>query len=417
MEDKKDGDGILAAVIRVLEVVGAVAGVAGWVALVGGAHEYARFDAAGVPNPVRVASELPRTQLLGHGLQALAIPLVLGIALAAIAYLGTRQRYPDTYRDARYEGRGPAVFSMLLSLGAALLATIGALADSQELTLVALSAFVGFAALAIVAHARTPTRGAISAFVLAVGVGGITVTAIQVLDSETRLDRVVVDRTDQRPTVSGFFLGRGGGDVHVAVLPDEENARAGDAALSVLTIPKDQVESIVIGEPVEVAGGKVEGERADDPPLITQVSSPRSTTIVIAPTDEKGPEVPPISVDPPKAPGIRPPQVVPARLRVHADRDGSFEVPISSAPEPVNLVVKAYVYDGGPPDRQRDPVGRWSLHLIPGTSVDLPFRLRRPLVRRLFERGRLTARLWIRARGESGMSVVRSRLIIAATAD
>jgi len=430
MEGQNDRGGILAAVTRVLEVVGAVAGMTGWVALMGGAHEYARFDSAGVPNPVRVASELSRAQLLGQGLQALALPLAIGIALAAIAYLwmprrqelverdlGRRDDHAEYRRELRAFRRRQATFlSMLLSLLAAVTAGVAALADAPEFTLVFLATFLAFVAVAIVAHAGTPASGAIAAFITAVGVGGIIVTAIQVVDPETRLDRVVVDRTDQRPTVSGFFLGRGGGDVHVAVLPDEENARAGDAPLSVLTIPKDQVESIVIGAPVELAGGKVKGGRVGDPPLITQVSSPRSTTIVIAPTDGKPPEVPPDSPDSP-APETRPAQIVPARLRVQADRDGSFEVPISSASEPVSLVVKAYVYERGPPDRRRDRVGRWSLHVVPGTSVDLPFRLRRPLVRRLVERGHMTARVWMRARGESGTSVVRSRLIITTRAD
>jgi hypothetical protein len=214
----------------------------------------------------------------------------------------------------------------------------------------------------------------------------------------------VVDRTGARPTVSGFFLGRGGGDVHMAVIPDENSRMAGDDELSVLTIPKDQVESVVIGAPVEVGAGTVRGERRDDPPVVTQLPPPRGPTIVVAPTD---PDRPP--GDPPPPPEEEAPRVVPSRLQVEADREGGFTVPLSAPTEPASVLVKLFVYDRA---KRREAVGRWRVRLVRGSGVDIPMRLDREWVTRLERRGRLVARASLIATGEGGESVVHSRLVI-----
>lgn len=402
---------------RILEAVGAVAGVVGWVALVGGAHEYARFEAAGVPNPVRVASDLPREQLIGQGLQALAIPLLLGGALSAFFYL--RQAWvseqletipEEEMPELRRRGRKRAMPGLLAALGFVGLAVAAGLLDWITVTLIAVAGFVGAIAFAIVAYMPTAGRAAAAAFVASLGVGGVAVTAFQVIESDTRLDRVVVDRTESRPTVSGFFLGRGGGDVQMAVVPDRENIARGDNGLSVLTIPGDQVESVVIGEPVDVGGGKVTGERASTPPVITQLSAPRAPTIVVAPHGDHDTQPPKDPPPPPATPAVtRLTPVVPAELRVRAARDGTFEVPLSAPTEPVEVVVKARA----PLSKTEfGDLGRWSIRLAPGSRVRVPFRLRKRSARRLAERSRLLIRVAVRTEGEAGATYVVSRMVV-----
>jgi hypothetical protein len=69
----------------VLEVVAAGAGLAGWVVVVGGAHMWARLDAAHFAPTPSVAFQ-PREALLVEGLRALLFPLVAGAFVAVIGW-------------------------------------------------------------------------------------------------------------------------------------------------------------------------------------------------------------------------------------------------------------------------------------------------------------------------------------------
>jgi hypothetical protein len=98
-----------------------------------------------------------------------------------------------------------------------------------------------------------------------------------------------------------------------------------------------------------------------------------------------------------------------SKLRVRAERDGTFEVPLSSPPEPVDVLVKASMVV---PTEGRTRIGRWSISLVPGGQVEVPFRLSGRLTRLLARRGRLGIHIGIRTEGETGTSFVRSRLVV-----
>src|SRR4051794_13113823 len=70
----------------ILQAVGAVTALAAWVALVGGAHIWARLSAAHVPNRQTLAA-LPQTLFIVEGLQTLLVPLLIGAGVALAIYL------------------------------------------------------------------------------------------------------------------------------------------------------------------------------------------------------------------------------------------------------------------------------------------------------------------------------------------
>jgi hypothetical protein len=90
------------AVLQTLQIIGAGAALVGWIAVVGGARVYLRFEAAQLPSPLRTVSVVPRDTLLAEGLHALAIPLALGAAVALVTYLVLSRR-ERADRDAEIE--------------------------------------------------------------------------------------------------------------------------------------------------------------------------------------------------------------------------------------------------------------------------------------------------------------------------
>jgi outer membrane protein OmpA-like peptidoglycan-associated protein len=69
-----------------VQLLGAGAGIAAWIALVGGARLWARMEALGVP-AAQTVSSLPRELLIAEGFRTLLVPLLLGAAIAGIVYL------------------------------------------------------------------------------------------------------------------------------------------------------------------------------------------------------------------------------------------------------------------------------------------------------------------------------------------
>ncbi len=85
-----------------LQVAGAGAAIAGWIAVVGGARVWARLHAADIP-ATQTLSVLPRELLIVEGLQALLVPLVIGGGLAVVVYFWRTDRHghgsPETPDD------------------------------------------------------------------------------------------------------------------------------------------------------------------------------------------------------------------------------------------------------------------------------------------------------------------------------
>src|SRR5438132_740877 len=74
----------------IAQFLGAGVAIGAWVAVVGGARVWARLHAAKVPATQTLAL-LPRQLLIVEGFQALLVPLLIGGALAAIAYFVVRE--------------------------------------------------------------------------------------------------------------------------------------------------------------------------------------------------------------------------------------------------------------------------------------------------------------------------------------
>jgi hypothetical protein len=80
-----------------LAVVAAGGALIGWVALVGGIIEYARFHGAGIPSPAQSASLLQREALIAEGLAAL-------VPMFAVALTAAAPANPDHPRHTRRAG-------------------------------------------------------------------------------------------------------------------------------------------------------------------------------------------------------------------------------------------------------------------------------------------------------------------------
>jgi hypothetical protein len=87
----------------VLEVVGAGVALAGWIAVVGGAHMWARLSAAHfAPTPSVIFQ--PRQALLVEGLQTLLFPLIVGGFVAVLAWYTWRSpSSPDEDFEAAFQ--------------------------------------------------------------------------------------------------------------------------------------------------------------------------------------------------------------------------------------------------------------------------------------------------------------------------
>jgi hypothetical protein len=91
---------------EVLALVGAAAGLAAWVALVGGFTMWARFQAAHIP-AIEGIAVLPRNVLLAEGVRTLAVPILLGSVAAVLAYAAaTTWSRRDRAQALRVAGEG-----------------------------------------------------------------------------------------------------------------------------------------------------------------------------------------------------------------------------------------------------------------------------------------------------------------------
>ena len=397
-----------------LQAIGAIAGLVAWVALVGGALESARLTHAGVASPVRVASSLPRAQLIGEGVAALAAPLVLATALGVIAYLLAehlgipsraellrhREQMPyDAHRRERAQRRW-AVLLAGVALGFAFLAWV---LPGNVLRLVMIVFFLGAMSLAIAFRLPTKATAGFATFAAALGISGVIVAVAEYSKDTTRLDRVTVDRREGRSPVAGFYLSGSGGDVQVAVKSDR------GTGMSALTIPKDEIETVVIGGAVTIKHGTFpDGDR----PPVTRLTPPRDPTIIVGPTTTDTNIT--IYNPPPQGPGDsgeeRAPRIVLSHADVEADAGGLFKLQIGREPETVHMVVKVYAY---PREAMRhQPIAEVRRTVLAGGTLDLRGRLRGDALRRLHERGRVATRLAISAAGDTGVSSVRARLIV-----
>jgi hypothetical protein len=279
-----------------LAVIGAGGALAGWVAIVGGVREYARFRAAGIPSPAQTASLFPRDALLGEGLSVLMSMLKVCVPFSALAYMAVRSvtsptppasdlviviaqhrqrlranggagrllhnarltRLVNSVWSSRHTDWGAAgwIVSMLTLIGCVLLWRIFAVGGWQVAVAALLVPLAG--SLFGVGWLSSAGTAALIVFVALVLDGGVAAFEQQLGKHDGEFDSVIVQRHGREP-VSGFYLTRSGGDVYVVVRPAEPSRESTKAKrFAIIAIPESQVETIAIGPDYHLSKGKIQ---------------------------------------------------------------------------------------------------------------------------------------------------------------
>jgi hypothetical protein len=295
----------------------------GWVALVGGIREYARFRAAGIPSPAQTASLLPRGTLIADGLSALLPALAIAVALGLLAYVWARAAAPKVrweqplpsslaaeawvgivkrVRKVRRVGPPRRTPKVTWSVRVRRILTRAQRALTRPATCstivltgtmagwVSVDFYYGWgvsdAALGPVlacllwsAFRRRWLRSplAVAATVLLVTLVNAGAAAfLQPLDSsDGEFESVIVTRRG-RETVSGFYLARSGGEVYVAVLPAKNTGRETHAKpvnkFAILEIPESEAELVQIGPVYSLSNGRTTSPKIHA--VVTQLREP-----------------------------------------------------------------------------------------------------------------------------------------------
>jgi hypothetical protein len=286
-------------VSQVLAVVAAGGALIGWVAVVGGIVEYARFRAAGIPSPAQSASLLQREALIAEGLAALVPMFAVALTAAASTYVLVRavmpalphlrqasQRRPAWPWLARHVAksrrtgpgwwrttllivsRGSTIVALLLLLGSCVILSVRTPGPYEVLLALALIPTAWF--VVVRGWLASPVSTAALVFSTLVLYGGV-VTFMEALGKRTgEFDTVIVTRHGLE-TVSGFYLARSGNHVYVAVFPAKTSSAPGRTKKSlanptdqfaILAIPEGQVETIDIGPAIQLKDGSGHGKAA-----------------------------------------------------------------------------------------------------------------------------------------------------------
>lgn len=252
---------------HVLAVVGAGGALVGWLAVVGGIREYARFEAAGIPSPAQTASLLPRETLIADGLSALAPTLAIASVLGLIVYIATRGwvhrfRYKPITRY-RKGALPPAELASVLvasaiiagSLIFAFVYELGTVAAILTVGVVSVVAAIAFLAFRLGAVGASPIAAAATVAVVAILNGGAAAFIQPLTSSDGKFDTALVTRRGLEP-VTGFYLTRSGGHVYVLVLPAAKNHAEHSKRFSILAVPESEVELVEIGPSYKLRDGR-----------------------------------------------------------------------------------------------------------------------------------------------------------------
>ena len=215
-----------------LSVLGVIAGLAAWVAVVGGLTMWARFKAAAVPAGEAV-SLLPREVLVTEGVHTLAVPLLAGLLAAAAAALVERTRAKDLavsgWRSVREDGLKKLAFIakslvalalFFLFLGGLVLLVLSVFGLefwwAFLLVVVSLVAFGMMLWLLSLDRRGRPGLVVLSVFSLAALWGGIFGFLYELGAAEPRLETVRVEFEASRIPEWGLFVARTGDAVLLA---------------------------------------------------------------------------------------------------------------------------------------------------------------------------------------------------------
>jgi hypothetical protein len=274
-----------------------------------------------MPSPIETASLFPREALIGEGLSALSPLLIVGAVFAGLVYVTLRVIAapnptissgtsivratadgdepngddPGIHRDtnddpttrnetdstldtddktdqASAERRlFPAtIVTLFTAAGCALLA--GFVSPFALLALIlALVVWIAVSQGWI----TTPLAAAAAAFLTIACAGGIAKFWSQWDEHDPKFDSVIVTRNEGREPITGFYITRSGGNVYVAVYPQATSRHLGRFAI--VSVPDDQVTTIVIGPEYGLSRGSVHKPTPKLP--ITHTLTPKGKAI------------------------------------------------------------------------------------------------------------------------------------------
>jgi hypothetical protein len=258
------------------------AALVGWIAVIGAAREYARFTAAGIPAPAETASLFPRGALLGEGLIALLLPLLVGITAAIITYVALRlvstkraswqSASVTPQRLTRRRTALVAVAATTFAGGIAILLILGFIPSVVPLILIT-PVVCGVVMLGWI---KTPWAASVRVFLaLAIEAGISEYWSVATNNRPSFVSAIVVRRGGRQP-VAGFYLTRSGGNVYIAVRPEAHSSDRQQFAVE--SIPDDEVDAIVLGPQYHLTDGNVSsGTQAKLP--TTTVPTPQGSNI------------------------------------------------------------------------------------------------------------------------------------------
>lgn len=342
-----------------LAVLGAAAGLAAWVALVGGFTMWARFNAAHVP-AIEGVSIVPHSVLLAQGTRTLAVPLILGMVAALFAY-AVATRWPRQRRaSALWNAVGAVGRARKLGLDFVVGLTLIALPllvfafrygfgeDTWSFAvLVALSLVaVGALAFAVIGISARHWLGLVVLAVIA-GWSGIAGFVLELGSRSPRLDHATLQLVGHSSS-DVLFITRTGETVYVA----EQDPRAGNAC-RIRVLPVSSVADLRIGGP----GGTElcpAGSRQAIPPgtTVLTVTAPGTTvtvsrgTVTIAPATVTAPNETVTYTSPPTT-ITRIETATPRPAGAHRV-DGVWSIPVGSVQAPARLQISAPHYDRAP---------------------------------------------------------------------
>ena len=215
--------------------------------------------AAGIPEPAESASLFPKGALIGEGLIALLLPLLVGITAAIVTYIALR--FVTTTRTSWQSAsanrqrlalpRTVIVAYTMLAGGIAILFILNFVRSVVPLIVITL-VICGVVWLGWI---KTLWATSVLVFLALAVDAGISEYWNVATNHRPSFDSAVVIRRGGREPVAGFYLTRSGGNVYVAVRPEAHSS--GRHQFAVESIPDDEVDVIVIGPQYHLTKGNV----------------------------------------------------------------------------------------------------------------------------------------------------------------
>jgi hypothetical protein len=342
------GDGPRLSLEYVVNLAAAVLGLGAWVAIVGGATMWARFDAAGVA-PGQAIASLPREVLIQQGLRTLTLPLLLaGTVALAVIVLG--------HVPAGAWARDTLAWRSLLQVGvAAGIATVAAVGLFLWALLVSIDGphalLVGFAfgigiGVAVLVGMRAGARVrpvVLAAAAIAAGTAAAAYFA-EAGRKHPQLETARVVRKNDTD-VQGLLVARTGDAVFVASPDSRHNCE-------IVVVPGDDVKEVRIGGATDPKSRSCGDLRAGGAPTSTDGTTTQPTTSTGTTTTTT--TRPTTTTEPTPEPSVLTETVVERRTRIIARPAGAipldrartlYSIPVSSVSLPTRLVISDVTFE------------------------------------------------------------------------